>query len=168
MGKFLLVALVLAGTLGSGCVSRQIGRLRGEQSKREIYLNLMTESQAATFLEMERQWRDDEQLLLYCQECGVYQAWRATSPERQQMIRRRQIEVGMSAAQVQMAWGRPDKVEETTTAAAKAAGHVTELWSYDAESGTFLRQASMLDGTLEWYKDFRDKSLWKKMTFWKK
>lgn len=168
MGKFLLAALVLVGALGSGCAPHQMGRLRGDQSKRDIYLNLMTESQVATFQRMEREWRDDEQLLLYCQECGVYQAWRGSSPERQQMIRRRQIEVGMTAAQVQMSWGRAEKVEETTTAAAKAEGRATELWSYDAEGGTFLRQASMLDSTLEWYKDFRDKSLWKKMTFWKK
>lgn len=155
-----------------GCTAQQKADLRGEQTKRDIYLNLMTEEQAAEFHEMEREWRDDEQMVLWCQEIGVYQKWRAAPPERQAVIRKRQIEVGMTGDEVRMAWGRPVKVEDTTAAAERAAGHAREQWSYDpvqsADGPMFLREAAFLDGQLQWFKDFRDKSVWKKMKFWEK
>lgn len=168
------VAIMLVAALGAlgGCATQQMTHLRGEQTKRDIYLNLMSEEQASAFREMEKEWRDDEQMVLWCQEIGVYQAWRAAPAERQALIRKRRIEVGMTGDEVRMAWGRPAAVEEVTSAAERAEGHLRELWSYDPQGGpddtTYLRQASFLDGHLQGFKDFRDPSFWKKMAFWQK
>ena len=173
MLKRCLMPLLVAVLLGAaGCTPGQRADLRGEQSKRDIYLNLMTDDEAAHFLEMEREWADDERMLLYCQEVGAYQAWRATPPERQALIRKRQVEVGMTADEVRMAWGPPADVEQVTSAAEQAEGHGRELWRWDPFSDPqgemFLREASLLDGQLQWFKDFRDKSVWKKMRFWER
>lgn len=167
-----LGALIALAAVAAGCGGAQVTRLRGEQTKREIYLNLMTEEQAARFHEMEVEWKDDEQMLLYCQEVGAYQKWRAATPEYQKLIRRRQLEVGMSATEVQMAWGRPAATEETTTAAERLAGHGRRLWSFDpvtdAEGTTYERQVCFFDDAVQWYKDFRDRSLWQRMKWWEK
>lgn len=173
MRRTCTATLLLAGlTILGGCATQQMAHLRGEQTKRDIYLNLMTDEQAASFREMEKEWRDDEQMVLWCQEIGVYQKWRAAAPERQALIRQRRIEVGMSGDEVRMAWGRPATTEDSASAAERAEGRARELWGYDPVSGTdgpaFLRQASFLDGQLQWFKDFRDQSAWKKMKFWEK
>jgi hypothetical protein len=166
-----ILLTLIAATLG-GCTSAQWSALRGEQTKRDIYLNLMTDEQSAQFREMEEDWRDDEQMVLWCQEIGVYQKWRAAPPERQALIRKRQVEVGMTGDEVRMAWGRPAKVEDTTEAAERAEKHAREVWGYDPTGGgdavTYQRQATFFDGQLQSFRDFRNESLWKKMKFWEK
>lgn len=168
--KAMLLA-VLAALLG-GCGPAP-AHWRGEQTKRDIYLNLMTTEQAARFRYLESEHKDDELLLLYCQEVGAYQKWHAASPERQKLIRRRRVEVGMAPDEVQMAWGRPARTEEVTTLAERAEGHKRDLWSFgetsEAEGGeAFERQVCFLDARVLWYKDFREgKSLWRRMQWWK-
>ena len=155
--------------VGAGCM-RVPAHWRGELSKRDVYLNLMTPVQAATFRQMEAEGTDEEKLLLYCQETGVYQKWRAVPPERQATIRRGTVAEGMSPDEVQMAWGPPDRAEDITLPAERQEGHLRELWSYGAESdetnpdenhpAEVNRQACFLDAMLVWYKDFRDPSFW--------
>ena len=149
------------------------GGLRGEQTQRDIYLALMTEEQAAVLLAMEAEERDEEQRILYCQECGAYQKWRAVPEERRPLIRRREIAEGMSPDEVQMAWGRPAAAEDITSPAERADGHRRLLWSFsprtDAEGTTYERQICFLDDRLLWHKDFRDEpSLWQRMKWWQK
>jgi hypothetical protein len=168
---WLLVVVGVALNLG-GC-AREMARLRGEQTQRDIYLKLMTDEQRAVLLEMEAEERDEEQRILYCQEVGVYQKWRAVPPEHRALIRRRGITEGMAPDEVRMAWGTPAKVEDITTAAERAEGRARLLWSFDplsdAEGTTYGRQVCFLDGRLLWHKDVRgEKSLWQKLKWWQK
>ncbi len=156
--KLLLIVVALA--LLAGCTAQQQAGLRGDLTKHDIYLRLMTADQAAQFRLMEKDQRDDVQLLLYCQEIGVYQKWQAVPPERQALIRKGRLVEGMSTDEVRMAWGRPAAVEDVTDPAERLAGRRCELWSFDPTADargqpSYSRQASFLDQKLLWFKDFR-------------
>ena len=154
MSKRCLLALA-AAALVSGCSLP--AHWRGEQTKRDIFLNLMSPEQAAVFQQMEADQKDDELLLLYCQETGVYQKWKAALPERQKLIRKRQVAEGMSPDEVRMAWGAPAKVEDATTESDRQRGRARTVWLFDGTisrdgSVEYRRQAVFLDEKLVEFK----------------
>lgn len=161
MARLTLITIVVVLAAFSGCTAQQQAGLKGELTKRDIYLRLMTPEQDAQFRRMEKDDRDSVQLILYCQEVGVYQKWQAVPPERQTMIRKGRLAEGMSPDEVRMAWGRPAAVEDTTDPAERQAGRSRELWSFDPTADAqghpiYARQACFLDRKLLWFKDFRN------------
>jgi hypothetical protein len=161
MIRLTLITIVVAVAALSGCTVQQQAGLKGELTKRDIYLRLMTPEQAAQFRLMEKDQRDEVQLLLYCQEIGVYQKWQAVPPGRQTMIRQGRLAEGMSFDEVRMAWGRPAATEDATDPAERQAGRSRELWSFDPTADrqgnpVYARQACFLDQKLLWFKDFRN------------
>jgi len=170
----MLVAVLLGLAALAGCSAQQQAAMRGELTRRDIYLNLMTPEQAAKFRLLESQETDEEHLVLYCQEVGVYQKWRGVPPEAQQVIRRGRLAEGLSADEVQMAWGKAAKAEDVTSAAERQAGHQKTLWSFDYVGerdgvAAYDRQVCFLDDKLLWFKDFRDQpSPWKWKWFGRK
>jgi hypothetical protein len=161
MTRLTLLSIVVVLAALAGCTVQQQAGLKGELTKRDIYLRLMTAEQAAQFRLMEKDQRDSVQLILYCQEIGVYQKWQAVPPERQAQIRQGRLAEGMSQDEVRMAWGRPAAVEDVTDPAERQAGRRCELWNFDPTADargqpSYSRQASFLDQKLLWFKDFRN------------
>ncbi|MBN2584296.1 MAG: hypothetical protein JXL80_14645 [Planctomycetes bacterium] len=161
----IVMTMVVLAALAAGGCAQVPAQWKGELSMRDIYLNLMTDEQAAVLRQMEKEEVDEEKRILYCQEIGVYQQWRAVPEDLRPTIRKGQIVEGMSPSEVQMAWGPPAVVENVTDAAERAAGHRSDLWSFmprTDKQGTvsYDRQACFLDERLEWYKDLHKKSLW--------
>ena len=155
-----LTALLIAALLAAGC-GPVPAHWRGELAKRDIYLHLMTPVQAAQFKVLESEEKDEQTLLLYCQEIGVYQKWQAVPPERQKIIRQSRVAEGMLPDEVRMAWGAPEKIEDLTTAAEREQGHLREQWSFDTRADrqgviAYQRQACFLDNKLLWFKDLRE------------
>ena len=167
MRKIWLLGLMTA-LLVAGCAVP--AHWRGELTKRDIFLNLMTPEQAATFKTMEAEQKDEELLILYCQEIGVYQKWKALLPARQEVVRRGRPAEGLAPDELRMVWGAPGKIEDITDSAERSEGHKRELWSFDPKADrqgavAFERQACFLDEKLLWFKGVRRQpSLWPR--FW--
>ena len=168
MRRLLIVLMmVVTASLATGGCGRVPAHWKGQQSMRDIYLNLMTGEQQAEFRQMEADEVDEEKRILYCQEIGVYQKWRSVPEDLQPAIRSGKVAEGMRPVEVQMAWGPPAKVEDITTAAERSEGHKRQLWNFmprtDKEGFvSHQRQACFLDERLLWYKDFHKKRLWRR------
>ena len=148
-------ALACLALMSAGCSIP--ASWRGEQTKRDIYLNLMTPDQAAEFKGMEADWQDDEQLVLYCQEVGVYQKWHGTLPERQGLIRRKRVAAGFLPDEVRMAWGPPEKVEDISSDADRQESRARSRWLYGGKADRagavhYGREAVFLNERLESFK----------------
>jgi hypothetical protein len=158
-----IITTLAALTVFGGCTAQQKSAMTGDLTKRDIYLRLMTPEQAAQFRLMEKEDRDEVQIILYCQEIGVYQKWRAVPPERQALIRKGRLVEGLSLDEVRMAWGRPAAVEDATSAAQRQEGRQSQLWKFDPTADrqgnpVYAREACFLDQKLLWFKDFRDRA----------
>jgi hypothetical protein len=158
----LMAAAVFGLSFAAGC-ARIPAHWKGELSMRDIYLNLMTDEQAAVLRQMEADEVDEEKRILYCQEIGVYQLWCGVPEEIRAAIRKGRLVEGMQPVEVRMGWGPPAAVETITTDAERADGHRRDLWNYMPQvakdgSVTYQRQACFLDEQLEWYKDFHKRS----------
>jgi len=101
-----VVVLVLAMVLCAGC-GRRGWRWGGRQSRRDVYVNLMTPVQQAKYAYMEATRRPVSLRLAYLQEIGVYQTWAEQPKTVQDAILRREVLEGMTPLQVRMAWGAP-------------------------------------------------------------
>ena len=101
-----VVVLVLAMVLCAGC-SRRGWRWGGKQSRRDVYVHLMTPVQQAKYAYMEATRRPVSLRLAYLQEIGVYQTWAEQPKTVQDAILRREVLEGMTPLEVRMAWGPP-------------------------------------------------------------
>jgi hypothetical protein len=160
----ILAAAVLGLSFGAGC-ARIPAHWKGELSMRDIYLNLMTDEQAAVLRKMEADEVDEEKRILYCQEIGVYQQWRGVPDELRPAIRKGRLVEGMEPGEVRMAWGPPEAEENITTDAERADGLRRDLWSFLPRHGKdgsvrYLRQARFLNEQLEWFQDDHKPGPW--------
>jgi hypothetical protein len=103
---------------------------RATQTRRDVYMNLMTPLQQAQYLHMEATERPVSLRLAYLQEIGVYQQWSEQPKSIQEAILRQQVVEGMTPLHVQMAWGLPDERSDETEPAERAAGHTKTVWEY--------------------------------------
>lgn len=117
----ILLALVVALPVGCG---------GPKQTRRDVYVNMMTPEQRTHYLEMEREGKPISLRLAYLQEIGVYQKWSRMPKRIQEAILRRDVVEGMSPTAVRMAWGPPDQVRDVTQPAEEAAGHEKVIWDY--------------------------------------
>ncbi len=101
-----VVVLLLAMVLCAGC-SRRGWRWGGKQTRRDVYVNLMTPVQRAKYAYMEATGRPVSLRLAYLQEIGVYQTWAEQPKTVQEAILRREVLEGMTPLEVRMAWGPP-------------------------------------------------------------
>lgn len=128
--RFSVCLTLLVALIASGCTPGMKRWMAGEQSKRDVYLNLMTPEQAETLRQMEKDEVDEQKRILYVQEIGVYDYWAAATPEVRQHILKKRVVEGMKPVEVQMAWGRADAEEELTTDTERQDGHQKLLWQY--------------------------------------
>ena len=149
--------LVLAALLGAagGC-----GSFRSTQTRRDVYMNLMTPIQRAQFLHLEATDAPASLRLAYLQEIGVYQQWAEQPKDIQQAILRRRVAEGMTPLQVQLAWGPPQDRRDETEPAEKSAGHAKIVWDYGLGArklgGTaYERSVCFLDGRALWVRGAR-------------
>lgn len=156
VGAAFMVALLASM---AGCRSmRQWGRaLAGEQTQRDIYLNLMTPEQRDVLLFMESEEQDEERRLLYVQEIGVWQRWQAVPEAHRETIRKRQIAEGFTRDEVRMAWGPPDAVADMTSPAERAEGHERLVWQWGLrdDAAGYTREVVFLDDRVLSYRDLR-------------
>jgi cell envelope opacity-associated protein A len=146
MRQALLVVLGLAIGLAAGCSYRR-------QSKLDVYKNLMTPYQRAKYELMEQQDKPMSLRLAYLQEIKVYQKWAELPKDVQEAVLRRKVVEGMTADQVQMAWGLPDQKRDITLPAERAEGHTKMVWDYHErhrKPGHYERTVCFLDGKVLW------------------
>jgi hypothetical protein len=129
----------------------------GRQTRRDVYVNLMTPDQRAHYLEMEADEEPASLRLAYLQGIGVYQDWVKQPKKVQDAILARRVEEGMTPLQVRMAWGPPDEVRDVTQPAERAAGHERIVWKYlhwgNKVSVAYGRSVCFLDGEVLWVRD---------------
>ena len=146
MGLILLTTLALSV---GGCTPGMKRSLAGEQSKRAVYLSLMTPEQAETLKAMEKAEIDEQKRILYVQEIGVYDHWAATPAEVQQHILKRRVVEGMKQIEVQMAWGQPAETMILTSDEERQEGHERLAWLYqpkqDGDAVTYRRHVIFVD-----------------------
>jgi hypothetical protein len=126
----MLIALVALAAGSTGCGSWNFKWPNGTQTRRDVYLNLMTPMEQAHFRQLEADDAPWSLQMAYVQEIGVYQKWSEQPKEVQTAILHRQVVEGMSPLQVQLAWGPPDNERDETEPADQAAGHTRILWDY--------------------------------------
>jgi hypothetical protein len=150
------VALVGAVLVSAGCGSAW--RLGGTQSRRDVYMHLMTPLQQAEYRHMEALNKPLSLRLAYLQGIGVYQTWAEQPKDIQEAILRREVIEGMTPVQVQMAWGHPAEKRDVTLPAERAAGHTRILWEYEIRSqgiggSHYERSVCFYDGNVLWVRD---------------
>ena len=126
-----IVSAILAAVLIAGC--------SGAQSRRDVYMHLMTPEQQAHFQRMEAEQKPASLKLAYLQGIGVYQEWAEVPKDTQQAVLRREVKQGMTPSAVRMALGEPDRIEDATLPDDRAAGRERVIWHYD---GTFWKFGS--------------------------
>lgn len=150
--NILIAGLVLACAAAAGCLGPR-------QTRRDVYLNLMTPLQEANYRLLEAQRKPVSLRLAYLQEIGAYQTWSEQPKGMQDAVLRRQAREGMSPVQVQMAWGPPERETETTDAADRAAGHRRVVWDYGfrpgGSDGAYERSVCFYDDEALWVRDAR-------------
>jgi len=150
----LMLAVSVVG-LAAGCSS-----LRSTQTRRDVYMNLMTPIQRAHYLHLEATDVPVSLRLAYLQEIGVYQQWAEQPKDIQQAILRRRVAEGMTPIQVQLAWGPPQDRRDETEPAEKSAGHTKIVWDYGLGARKFggtayERSVCFLDGRALWVRGAR-------------
>ena len=150
------IALLGAILLAPGCQSGW--RLGKTQSRRDVYMNLMTRLQQAEYRHMEAVNKPLSLRLAYLQGIGVYQTWAEQPKDIQEAILRREVTEGMTPLQVQMAWGHPAERRDETAPADRAAGHRREIWEYDIRAqgiggSQYERSICFYDGHVLWVRD---------------
>jgi len=152
------IALLGALLLAPGCGN--VWRLGGTQTRRDVYMNLMTPLQQAEYRHMEALNKPLSLRMAYLQGIGVYQTWADQPKESQEAILRREVIEGMAPVQVQMAWGHPTEKRDVTLPAEKAAGNTRTLWEYEIRSqgiggSHYERSICFYDGQVLWVRDHR-------------
>jgi hypothetical protein len=130
------------------------------QTRREVYLNLMTPVQRARYLYMEATERPVSLRLAYLQEIGVYQQWAEQPKDIQDAILARRVVEGMTPLQVQMAWGMAEERRDETEPAERAAGHTKTTWDYGKRTqrvggSSYDRSVCFLDDRVLWVRRTR-------------
>ena len=125
------VALALSLAAIAGCSSWRLG---GTQTRRDVYMNLMTPLQQSKYRYMEAVNKPVSLRLAYLQEIGVYQTWAEQPKDIQEAILRREVREGMIPVQVQMAWGHPAAKRDVTLPAERAESHRRKVWEYEIRS----------------------------------
>ena len=148
LGWYSAICILQSAILLAGCSGAQ-------QTRRDVYLNLMTPLQQARYRYLEATEKPVSLRLAYLQEIGIYQKWADQSAKVQQAILRCQVLEGMTPLQVQMAWGSPDQERDDTPPADRAEGHTRTLWDYgmrDQKGGQagYERTVCFFDGTVLW------------------
>lgn len=139
-----------------GCGNPFGGWAAGQkQTRRDVYMSLMTPLQQAHFQYLEATDRPASLKLAYLQEIGVYQEWVEQPKDIQSAILRQEVLEGMTPLQVRMAWGLPDERRDETEPAERAAGHVKTVWEYRvrAQKGggaSYERSVCFLDDRVLW------------------
>jgi hypothetical protein len=151
-----VLALLGAVVVSPGCGSAW--RLGGTQSRRDVYMHLMTPLQQAEYRHMEALNKPLSLRLAYLQGIGVYQTWAEQPKDIQEAILRREVTEGMTPVQVQMAWGHPAEKRDVTLPAERAAGHTRILWEYEIRSqgiggSHYERSVCFYDGEVLWVRD---------------
>jgi hypothetical protein len=155
---FFLAAIVLMAVVGSGCVGSVIAP-GGKQTRRDVYMNLMTPLQQSKFLYLESTRKPVSILLAYLQEIGVYQQWAEQPIDIQWSILHREVDEGMTPLQVQMAWGIPEERRDETLPADRAEGHVKIIWEYGVRTqkvggSGYERSVCFFDDKVLWVRQF--------------
>jgi len=148
LGWYSAICILQSAILLAGCSGAQ-------QTRRDVYLNLMTPLQQARYRYLEATEKPVSLRLAYLQEIGVYQKWADQSEKAQQAILRREVLEGMTPLQVQMAWGPPDQQRNDTPPADRAEGHARTFWDYgmrDQKAGQADYECSVcfFDGVVLW------------------
>jgi hypothetical protein len=141
---------VLAAAALAGCAG-------GRQTRRDVYLNLMTPDQRTHYLKMEAEEQPASLRLAYLQGIGVYQEWVKQPKEVQDAVLEQRVGEGMTPLQVRMAWGPPDEVEDVTQPAGRAEGHTRVVWKYlhwsNRVTVAYGRSVCFLDDEVLWVRD---------------
>ena len=153
-----IAVLALAGAVLAAAGCGNAWRLGGTQSRRDVYMNLMTRLQQSEYRHMEALNKPVTLRLAYLQGIGVYQTWAEQPKDMQEAILRREVTEGMTPVQVQMAWGHPAEKRDVTGPAERAAGHRREIWEYDIRSqgiggSQYERSVCFYDGHVLWVRD---------------
>jgi hypothetical protein len=154
--KLALAPLLLLTLLASTGCGRQIWQLPGApQTRRDVYMNLMTPDERTHFWSLESEEAPASLKMAYLQEIGVYQKWAEQPKEVQAAILRRQVVESMSSLQVQLAWGPPDNERNETEPAERLAGHTKIVWEYKPrilKTGDvgYERSVCLLDDRVLW------------------
>jgi hypothetical protein len=148
LGWYSAICILQSAILLAGCSGAQ-------QTRRDVYLNLMTPLQQARYRYLEATQKPVSLRLAYLQEIGIYQKWADQSEKVQQAILRCQVLEGMTPLQVQMAWGSPDQERNDTPPADRAEGHTRTLWDYgmrdqNAGEAGYERTVCFFDGVVLW------------------
>jgi len=155
--RSLIAAAVLGAILAApGCGGRW--RLGPAQTRRDVYMNLMTPLQQAKYRHMEAVGKPVSLRLAYLQKIGVYQTWAEQPKDSQEAILRREVTEGMTPVQVRMAWGHPVERRDVTLPAERAAGHERRVWEYEIRShgiggSHYERSVCFYDGHVLWVRD---------------
>jgi hypothetical protein len=148
-----LVVLLVAAGLCTGC-SRG-WRWGGRQTRRDVYVNLMTPVQRSKYLFMEAARRPVSLRMAYLQGIGVYQTWSEQPKNVQDAVLRREVLEGMTPFQVQMAWGIPEERRDETLPAERAADHSRIIWEYGIRTqkvggSSYERSVCFFDDQVLW------------------
>jgi hypothetical protein len=152
-----VVALVMltAFALTAGCSGSG-----HKQTRRDVYMNLMTPLERSTFLFLEASDKPASIQMAYLQEIGVYQKWVEVPKSMQESVLRREVKEGMTPLHVQMAWGKPAEQREETLPAERAEGHTKTIWEYGlraqkvGDSG-YERSVCFFDDRVLWVRKSR-------------
>ncbi|HUU10751.1 MAG TPA: hypothetical protein VM431_09450 [Phycisphaerae bacterium] len=151
--KLVLLVLALSAGLAAGCWGYQ-------QTRRDVYMNLMTPVERAKYSYMEATRKPVSLRLAYLQGIGVYQTWAEQPNNVQEAILRCQVLEGMIPLQVEMAWGSPEERRDITHPAERAEGHTKVVWEYGIRTqkvgGTsYERSVCFYDDLVLWVRQYR-------------
>ena len=143
-----VVLLALTALLLTGCWGHK-------QTRREVYLNLMTPLEQSKYLLMEAAQKPLSLRMAYLQEIGVYQKWDEQPKMIQEAILRRDVVEGMVPLHVRMAWGEPEERHDETLPAERAEGHTKIVWEYGIRTqkvggSSYERSVCFFDDQVLW------------------
>jgi len=155
----ILIAAGLCLSLSAGCISG-VTAPGGTQTRRDVYMNLMTPLQQSKYLYLESTNRPISIRLAYLQEIGVYQQWSEQPKDTQWSILHREVLEGMTPLQVQMAWGEPEERRDETMPADRAEEHTKIIWEYGVRTqkiggSGYERSVCFYDDLVLWVRQFR-------------
>ncbi|MGB2936928.1 MAG: hypothetical protein WBD05_01820 [Phycisphaerae bacterium] len=146
--KWLILTVLAVSAALAGCGHRQ--------TRRDVYLNLMTTRQRAKYLLLEAEYKPVSLRLAYLQKIGLYQTWTKQPKEIQEAALHRRVVEDMIPLQVQMAWGPPDRRRDASLPEEAATGRTRMVWDYafsDKEghgNNGYERSVCFLDGHVLW------------------
>jgi hypothetical protein len=153
MRGLVLAAAAVSAVLAAGCWGQK-------QTRRDVYINLMTPLERSQYAYMEATQKPVSLLLAYLQEIGVYQKWAEQPNTIQEAILRQVVVEGMTPLQVQMAWGSPEERREETSPAERVEGHTRIVWEYGIRTqkvggSSYERSVCFVDDLVLWVRESR-------------